>query len=147
MQRVSSNLTLALVIFLPVVWLTFFGALTLTFWFYQLDYYGTIPGPALRVGLLLFMIASVLFFYFANWKLKRVETDEHFIYVTNYVKHVRYPLHQVASVGKRDWKLFRTITIYLKVPGSFGSRITFIPSGRFFEEYIARHPEWTVEDK
>lgn len=142
MQRVSSNITLALVAFAPIVWLTFFGALTITLWYYKLDYYGAIPGTVLRIGLSLFMAASLLFFYLTCWRLKRVETDEHFIYVTNYIKHVRYPVHQVASVKKRHWGLFRTFTIILKTPGSFGSRITFIPSGHFFDEYIARHPEW-----
>ncbi|HRF42163.1 MAG TPA: hypothetical protein PK198_25395 [Saprospiraceae bacterium] len=143
MQRVSSNITLVLMVFVPIVWLTFFGALTITLWYYNLDYYGAIPGLALRLGLLLFMAASLLFFYLTCWRLKRVETDEHFIYVTNYIKHVRYPVHQVASVKKRNWGLFHTFTIRLKTPGSFGPKVTFIPSGRFFDEYIARHPEWT----
>jgi len=147
MQRVSSNITLALVVFVPIVWLTFFGALTITLWYYRLDYYGSIPGPVLRVGLLMFLIACILFFYFTCWRLKRVETDEHFIYVTNYMKHVRYPVHQIASVKKHDWKLFHTFTVRLKTPGSFGSRFTFIPSGRFFDEYVTRHPEWVVEGR
>lgn len=141
MQRVSSNLTLALVLFVPVFWTTFFGAFTLAIWVYRFDYYGSVPGIVLRLGMTAFLVAGLLFFYFTVLRLKRVEIDEQFLYVTNYFKHVRYPFHQVASIKVTDWRLFRTVSIQLRTKGSFGSSVVFIPTGRVFEEFVENHPD------
>ncbi len=141
MQRVSSNMTLALVLFVPVFWTAFFGAFTIAIWAYRFDYYGNVPGMALRVGMLLFMLSGLLFFYFTVWRLKRVEVDEEFLYVTNYFRHVRYPFHQINSISIRNWRLFRTIHVGLKAPGSFGRRFVFIPTGRVFEEFARQNEE------
>ncbi len=143
MQRVSSNLTLALVLFFPVLWAAFFTAFTIAIWAYRMDYYGSIPGPALRWGLSLFLAGGLTFFYFTVWRLKRVEVDDHFLYVTNFFKHVRYPWHQVEAVRIHDWKLFRTVTVALKQPGSFGKHIVFLPTGRVFEEFLREKEMWS----
>lgn len=147
MQRVSSNLTLALVLFVPIFWTTFFGALTLAVWVYRFDYYGSLPGPALRYGVLLFWLAGIAFFFLTFWRLKRVEVDELYLYVTNYFKHVRYPLDQIASIAVMDRLLFRTVHINLKAGGSFGRHIVFLPTGRAFEEFVATRPDLSAKLK
>jgi uncharacterized membrane protein YbhN (UPF0104 family) len=141
MQRVSSNLTLFLALFFPVFFLTILSASTLAVWSYRFDYYGALPGPVLRIGMLIFMAVTLAVFYLTVWRLKRVEMDEQFFYVTNYFRHVRYPYHQVDQIKITDWRLFRTVSISLKVPGSFGRRVIFLPSGRVFEDFAASRPE------
>jgi hypothetical protein len=151
MLRVSSNLTLALVIFLPFFWTAFFLGLTIALWAYPFDYYGSLPGPALRVGAVFFVLSGWLALYFTVLRLKRVEVDEQFMYVTNYLKHVRYPHHQVEGLKQLHWGLFRTIHIRLKTRGSFGKTLIFLPSGRAFESFVKQHPElrahWETTEK
>jgi nitrate reductase NapE component len=145
MQRVSSNLTLALVIFLPILWITFFGAFTLAIWVYKMDYYGTLPGATLRLGMLGFWLAGLLVFVFTIWRLKRVEIDHEYLYVTNYFKHVRYPLVQIAHFEVKDWRLFKIISIRLQAKGSFGQHIIFLPSGSAFETFAGSHEELSLK--
>ncbi len=147
MQRVSSNLTLALVLFVPIVWTTFFGAFTIAVWAYRFDYFGSVPGAALRWGMLAFVASGLAFFYFTFWRLKRVEIDDRFLYVTNYFKHVRYPFHQVENIWVLNWRLFHIIRIRLKTSGSFGRDVYFIPTGRVFEEFAEQHPELSARLK
>jgi hypothetical protein len=151
MLRVSSNLTLALVVFLPFFWTAFFLGLTIALWAYPFDYYGAIPGPALRVGAVFFVLSGWLSFYYTVFRLKRVEVDEQYLYVTNYLKHVRYPHHQVAGIKLLHWGLFRTIQITLKTSGTFGKSFAFLPTGRAFESFVTQHPElrsfWKTPEK
>jgi nitrate reductase NapE component len=139
MHRVSSNLTLALVIFLPILWITFFGAFTLAIWVYKMDYYGSLPGATLRYGMLGFVLTGLLIFFFTIWRLKRVEVDNEYLYVTNYFKHVRYPLEQIATFEIKDWRLFKIVSIRLQGKGSFGQNIVFLPSGKAFETFAGGH--------
>ncbi|MBX2929453.1 MAG: hypothetical protein KF852_16600 [Saprospiraceae bacterium] len=141
MQRVSSNLTLFLLLFFPVFSLTILSAFTIAVWSYRFDYYGALSGPVLRIGVLIFLGLMLAVFYLTVWRLKRVELDEQFFYVTNYFRHVRYPYHQVNQIKITDWGLFRTIRISLKSPGSFGRHIVFLPSGRVLEDFAASRPE------
>ncbi len=145
MQRVSSNLTLALVIFLPIIWATFFGAFTLAIWVYPMDYYGSLPGSSLRIGMLVFWLFGLLTFYLTTWRLKRVEVDHKHLYVTNYFKHVRYSLEQIAHYEVKDWQLFKIISIRLTGKGSFGQNIFFLPSGKVFETFAASHELLSVK--
>ena len=139
MHRVSSNLTLALVIFLPILWITFFGAFTLAIWVYKMDYYGSLPGATLRFGMLGFVLTGLVIFFFTTWRLKRVEVDNEYLYVTNYFKHVRYPLEQIANFEVKDWRLFKVVSVRLPGKGSFGQNIVFLPSGKAFETFAASH--------
>lgn len=141
MQRVSSNLTLFLVLFFPVFCLTILSALTIAVWSYRFDYYGALPGSVLRIGMLIFLGLLSAVFYLTVWRLKRVELDEQFFYVTNYFRHVRYPYHQVNQIKITDWGLFRTVRISLKSSGAFGRRIVFLPSGRVLEDFATSRPE------
>lgn len=145
MTQVSTNLTLLLKIFLPTFWLVFFGAFTAAIWVTSYEYYGQIPGPALRLGATLFYAGGALFFYLTVIRLKRVEMDEESIYVTNYFKHFRYPFSNVRQIREQDFFLFRLITIEWIKPGYFGKKIVFIPSNARLKKFLEQHPELTSE--
>jgi hypothetical protein len=78
-------------------------------------------------------------------RIKRVEMDEHFFYVTNYFKNVRYPFHQIEKIVEKDYLVFRTVHIYLKETGSFGKKITFVASRDRFNLFLKEHPEVVKE--
>lgn len=134
-QRVSSNLTLGLKIFLPTVWVVFFGTFTLAFLFS-----GSTPGGinpwTFRI---LWTIGFLLIFLLIRqtlWKLKRVEIDDNFVYITDYFKTARYPFHNIKKIQSFSMGFMWVGVIHFKVPGIFGPRSFFIQKRSAFLEII-----------
>jgi hypothetical protein len=139
MQRISSNLTLFYKFFIPTFVWTILGAFTVV----VLNLAAVKTTTRLLVlGIFLGMVALL---YFTVLRLKRVEIDEEYLYVTNYFKHVRYPLQNVEKIVERDFIIIRTATVHLHRAGSFGKTMTFIPSGSLFNNFWKEHPELRVE--
>ena len=141
MQRVSTNLTLFFKFFIPIFWIVFFGAFTLTVFVYRAEYYGDIPGRSFRIGTVLFFLSGVVMLYFTLMRLKRVEMDEYFVYVTNYFKNFRYPYHNIEKIEESKFLFLTNVTIYLKTPGNFGKSIRFIASNGRYRDFWKEHPE------
>lgn len=142
MQHVSSSLTLFLKYGFPVGWSVFFGAMTLTFWLVDgINVVAGLPLGTFRIILTVSFLLGLLLLYWALMRIKRVEMDEHFFYVTNYFKNVRYPYHQIEKVAEKDYYFFKTIHIYLKQAATFGKKISFIASRDRFDNFLKEHPE------
>ncbi|MFK8102760.1 MAG: hypothetical protein AB8G15_09555 [Saprospiraceae bacterium] len=141
MKNVSTSLTLVLKIFLPVAWIVFFGTITIALLFSEQEFVGMVPTSNFKFGMLAFFLAGVAILYWAVMRLKRVDMDELFIYVTNYHKNYRYPFHNIEKIVERDYWLFKTLHIYLREPGNFGKKISFIPSKDKFKNFLEEHPE------
>ena len=126
-KRISSSLTLFFRIFVPVFWTVFFGALTI-----GLLVTSQLP-PVLdnlyfRIGVVVFYLSGLIILYFTVLRLKRVEIDPQYVYVTNYLKTYRYPFHNIESVQEYNLILFYLATIRFKEKGSFGKKIHFLES-------------------
>lgn len=141
MQRVSTNFTLFLKIFVPVFWLVFFGAFTIVLWVVDRVETGAIPLGQLRLFMTFFFLIGATIFYFTLLKLHRVEMDEAFVYVTNYIKTARYPYHNIEKIDEKDFIVLSTVTVHLKEKGIFGKTVTFIPSQYRFQGFLNKHPE------
>lgn len=141
MERVSTNLTLILKLFIPTFWIVFFGAFTIAVFATDARNLGALPATTLKIGLTLFLIIGVTLLYFTLFQLKRVEMDPDFIYATDFIKHFRYPYHNIEKIEELDYLLFNLVRIHLKEPGYFGKKITFIPSKRRFQNFLDKHPE------
>lgn len=140
MQQVSTSLTLFLKIFFPAFWIVFFAAFTFAVWQLDAGTFGGIDMEIFRMGMLSFLLLGIGIIYWALMRLKRVEMDNEFVFVTNYFKSVRYPWHNVKNIEERDFALFRTIHIVLKKPGIFGEKITFVASRRKFNAFVKENP-------
>lgn len=144
MQRISSNATLFLKIFIPVLWTVFFGAFAVALWTIDVSYIGAIPALWMQLGMTVFFLLGVAFFFFTFWKLKRVELDELYIYASNYFHSFRYPYHNVEKITEHDLVLFHVVTIHLKVPGKMGKRLTFLLNEAMLQDFLSNHPETAV---
>lgn len=144
MQRISSNATLFLKIFIPVVWTVFFGAFSIAVWMVDVPFFGPVPALWMKLGLGIFLLLGFLFFYLTSFQLKRVELDELYVYASNYFKTYRYPYHNVEKITERDLALFHVVSIHLKVPGKFGKRLTFLLDEPMFQDFLAKYPEVAV---
>lgn len=142
MQHVSSTTTVLLKFALSTYWMVFFGTLFLAFW--VSDNINVVAGISIeyfRLIILLFFAFGAFFLYWAVMRLKRVEMDEHFFYVTNYFKHRRYPYHQVEKVVEKDYYFFQSIHFTLKEKGVFGDKISFVASRDRLNIFLKEHPE------
>lgn len=140
MQRVSTNATLFLKIFVPVFWTVFVGAVTTVVWASKAPYYGSIPGAPFRWGVLFFFISGLAMFGLTLMRLKRVEFSSEYVFVTNYFKHFRYSFQDVSSLHESSFLFFKIVTIELKASGSFGKRFTFVASTRLYEDFWRENP-------
>ena len=140
MHRVSTNLTLFYKFFIPIFWIVFFGSVTVAVLAYPFAYIGNIPAGSFRLGILFIYLSGVLLLAFSLMRLKRVETDDHFFYVTNYFKTARYPFHSIERVVERKFFFFNTATIYFKEKGIFGKRAFFVPSNLRFRDFWDANP-------
>lgn len=141
MQNVSSSFTVILKYALPTCWIVFFGAIAVAVWFVDSGPVAGMEAGVFRIVVSVFFVIGVALLYWSVMGLKRVEMDDHFFYVTNYFKHVRYPYHQLEKIEEKDYYFFRTVVLVLKQSGQFGKRITFIPGRINFDQFLAEHPE------
>ncbi len=141
MQRVSTNLTLFYKIFLPTFWFVFFGIFTLAVFFAGMSYYGYIPAGVMKIILLTFLVPGGALLYWKFMRLKRVEMDENYLYVSNYFKTFRYSFQSVEKLEKVKSFLNNYIRIHLKESGHFGKEILFIPSKKLFAQFLEEHPD------
>lgn len=140
MQRVSSNATLFLKIFIPTIWTVFFGAFSIGVWLVEVPYFGPIPALWMKLGLTAFVLLGIAFFYFTFLKLKRVELDELYVYASNYFRTYRYPFHNIEKITESDLTLFHIVRIHLKVPGNFGKKLVFLLDEPMLEDFFGKYP-------
>jgi hypothetical protein len=140
MQRVSTNLTLFYKLFLPTFWFAFFGSATIALF--------TLTGNAtLQLTALGLFIGGLVLMYFTIFQFKRVEMGAEALYATNYFQHFQYPYSNVEKITHQNYFILRTATIHLRVPGTFGKKIVFVPSKTLYKDFWEAYPELRVELK
>ncbi|MEZ4983528.1 MAG: hypothetical protein R2795_00575 [Saprospiraceae bacterium] len=140
MQRLSTNATLFFKLFVPVFWMSFFGALTLAILIKGGALAPVFADPLFRVGAVVFYLSGLVVFYFLLFPLKRVECDADFLYVTNYFKTFRYPWDSIAHFSESTFLFFTIVTIHLPQAGHFGANMRFIASQKHYRDFKATAP-------
>jgi hypothetical protein len=140
MHRISSNATLFLKIFLPTMWVVFFGLFTLVVWVAGVFSFGGVSASAFKLGFTVFFLVGTALLYFTFWQLKRVELDDLYVYASNYFKTYRYPYHNIEKITERDATLFHLVHIHLKTPGRFGKKITFLLDEAMWRDFLEKRP-------
>lgn len=132
--NLSSNWTVVLKYFLPLVWTIFFGALCIIFWMTDKLDIGTWNLSYFRIGWTAFFVIGTGFLFFTFMKLMRVEYDGQFFYVTNYFKIFKYPITNVEKITVKNYPLFRVGIIKFKEAGYFGKKVPFLVSKSNFDD-------------
>lgn len=139
MIRISSSLTLGLSIFIPVFWFVFFGCFTLFIFFVENDDLPFSNPSLFRLVFLFSFLVFGFFIYHGLTKLKRVEIDEDFIYITNYFKTIKYPISMIDQIKEVSVFGFLRIKLILNSTTLFGKKIRFIcnvDKYDLFKEYM-----------
>lgn len=148
MRQLSSSWTLILKVFVPTLWLAFFGSFLLTLLFSGRADLGSFSTSYFKMGLLAFIIIFLVIFWKTLFRLKRVDADKEYIYVTNYFKNVRYPHADIERMELSKGYLFQYAALFLKGKGTFGNKITFILSRKRLELFLEDNPhlkDWIKE--
>jgi hypothetical protein len=131
---------------LTVFWKFIFPALLIGGWSYGtvqwLGEFRNRDGPAHSSGEIWLAIVSsaALVACYVWWakRLKRVEADDHALYISNYITEIRVPLSELTAVSERRSGKHFTLSIELRNPSAFGKRIVFRPRPRLYWSGI--HP-------
>jgi hypothetical protein len=135
----SSNATLFWRIFIPVFGTVFVTGLLLAYWLIDPnDLYTSLPVIVIRLMMLGIWLLWLLLVWKTIWKLKRLDANEQFLFVTNYWVSVRYPWSDIEKIEsfRRAGRSLRRI--HLKAPGRFGRTMVFLP-GRHFSAWMEEH--------
>jgi hypothetical protein len=141
MQRVSSQLTIMLRIFLPTVWFTLMLSIVILLMWTVRGKAGLLANPFIWVGLLLILGCGFVVVYFFLWRLYRVDMDDRYMYISNYFRTYKYPFSDIETIsdsGALPGRLFR---ITLKAKGSFGRHIYFLAAQVLWQDFLAGHDE------
>lgn len=138
-QRISSNWTLFLKIFLPTFWFVFYGAVVIAIFVMPSNQMNL--SMAMKYGILIFYVSGSIVIYFSLLELKRVEYDQDFLYVTNYFKTVRVPWHNVEKMKERNFLLVKVGVFRFKNAITFGKQIVFVESPSLIKDFRESHPE------
>ncbi|MGK0389683.1 MAG: hypothetical protein ACI94Y_002427 [Maribacter sp.] len=141
-NNVTSSATLFWKIFFPTFWIVFFFTLAMGLAFSEIKP-TSIPKEAFTILMFVTLILGIILLYLTVIRLKKVEMDEDFIYVTNYFKWYKYPYHNVDRIIEKDLVLAKIITLKFKEPGKFGKKIFFLANHRKLNEFLEEYPQVT----
>lgn len=142
MERLSSNATLFFNLFLPVFWSVFFGAFTLGVFLADEIYVSFLPIESFRWAMLFFYLTGLSVIFLTFLRLKRVELDTDYVYITNYFKTARYPIAAISHLEWRRWFVLSLGIFQLQAKGIFGQRIIFLARKKHIEDLQKRFPQW-----
>jgi len=147
MTRLSSNWTLFHKFFIPTFWIVLLGACVVATWIMDISTFASMRPTTFGIILTTIYLLGILYFYSFTLRLKRVEIDEQYIYITNYFKNYRYPHEDIDYVEERLRPLFSRSTVHLKGSGSLGNKITYIPVKTWLQDFLREHPSVYIEIK
>jgi len=138
-RTLSSSQTFVFKYVSPVLWSALFGFLTIGLWL------GVVhgrpadpPQPWMPWLFLIIWVAGTAIHIWFSRRVKRVQMDDHALYVSNYFSESSVPLSEIADFTETTWTRPSIVTIHFRTRTPAGSRVAFIPKSRFFG--FAPHP-------
>ncbi|MEL6720591.1 MAG: hypothetical protein AAFP82_17935 [Bacteroidota bacterium] len=144
MTRLSSNWTLFYKFFLPTFWIVLLGACIIATWAMKITLFPGVSPFIFGSILTAIYILVVLLLYIFTMRLKRVEIDENYVYITNYFKNYRYPHQDIDFIENPDRPFFSVSTLQLKAAGSLGSKIKYLAVRGWLQDFLRKHPEINI---
>lgn len=141
MQRVSSNFTVFLKLFIPTAWIVFFTVFTALLFIVSEQQLPLLTSPPVKYSFLAGYLIFFALLYFTIMQLKRVEMAADCYVVTNYLKTYRLVYEDIASVKIIPLGKLQVITFGLVAKGSFGKKITFLANKQLYELFLSSHPD------
>lgn len=141
MRRLSSNLTIILRMFIPLVYIVFFGCVIAGSFLITVNDSPFLANPVIRFGMLGTYILFITLAYFTFMKLKRVDANDEHIIVSNYFKTFRYTWDSIKKMTTINLILFDIIYIHYHEKTAFGKRVFFLASRALVKSFFVDNPE------
>lgn len=126
--------------FLPTVWLSFFGVFTMVLFLFPMD--GSfIFSNQFRFVFLASFIVFMIIIYFTLFSLKRVEFNPDSWTTTNYLKTFQYSYNDIDKISIFNIGVMRLATIHLKEGGSFGTKLKIILNNEVYRQFQKDYPD------
>lgn len=74
-------------------------------------------------------------------RLKRIDADSEYLYISNYFKTYRYRFEDIQAISKTNYYLFKIMHFELKAKGSFGNKIIILADEFRIAQYTKAYPE------
>ena len=132
-QQISSAQTFLMKVLFPCVWISGFGAGTLSLWLGVMHGKNGAPPPdEMKWQFLLAWLVGTIFILWLSVPLKRVRVESSSLFISNYLKEISTPLKNIRDVTENRWINIHPVTIHFREPTEFGRSVTFMPTTRFF---------------
>ncbi len=138
--RVSSNLTLVLKIFLPTLWIAFFGLLTVAIFFSSGEENLLFGDWTFKLSVLGFFLVFLFFIYFTLMKLLRVEFSDPTFSASNYFQTYQYRYEDIDKIKEYNLILKTVVCIKMRGVTKHGKNIYFLKSKAWYNDFVAEHP-------
>lgn len=140
-RTLSSARTFLMKFVFPTLWVAGFAAGTALLFtphgFTNRD--GSPTPPEMKWIFLGVTVIGALVLYWFGMRLKRVEMDEQWLYVSNFARETRIPLGDIEEVTEHRWLNNHPITLDFRRETEFGSQIIFMPRTRSWK-FWRPHP-------
>lgn len=144
MTRLSSNWTLFYKFFIPTFWIVLIGACVAATWAMKISIFPGVSPFTFGLILTAIYLGVLLLLYIFTLRLKRIEIDENYIYITNYFKNYRYPHQDIDFIESPNRPLFSVATLHLKAAGSLGNKMKYLEVRGWLQEFLRKHPEANI---
>ena len=141
MRRLSSNLSILFRLFLPLIYMVFFGCMIIGSFLVSVNDAPLVSNSIFRYGLLGTYIVFVLLFRFTIMRLKRVDADNEAIFVSNYFKTYRYTWPSIKKLTTVNLLLFDIIYIHFNEKSKFGKKVFFLASRSLVKSFFVENTE------
>jgi hypothetical protein len=135
-RLLSSSFTFLMKYLFPAFWMVAFGFATLAS-LVDDAYRGENGVPDLAFCAI-WLVGSIVL-VICSRAIKRVETDDSDLYISNFLQEIKVPLSNVIAVSENRWISQRPVTIRFRSPTRFGPSVVFIPVSLWFGFWSA-HP-------
>lgn len=142
MAQLSSSATLILRLFIPTIWIVFFGSFAVVGWMTSEDFVGPFQSSLYRITTTSFVLIGLLLIRISFWRLHRVDADPEHLFVSNYFRTYKYTQPALSHILIRHYGLFYLGRIELRMEGKLGKRIWFVPSRKRIEQFLRNNPSW-----
>ncbi len=142
MYQLSSSSTLILRLFIPTIWVVFFGSFAVVGWMTSEDFVGPFQTAQYKIITTLFVLVGIILIRLSFWRLHRVDADPDHLYVSNYLKTYKYSLESMEQISIRHYGLFYLGRVDLVAKGKLGRKIWFVPSQKRIEQFLRNNPTW-----
>jgi hypothetical protein len=134
-ECLSASATLFWRVFVPIFGTVFLSGLTLALMLIdEENLYLSFPAWWARIAAVLMLGAWVLLIKRTIWRLKRVDADDTYLYVTNFWQTARYPWTDVAEISETKRAGRRIVHFQLVSSGRFGQVISFLPASHLEQQ-------------